>query len=60
MRAEHQMNARTVRELPQYGSDPLNQRLNIQRMVVKIVDRAFRRAPRIVRTLLDRPSGAIP
>ena len=46
MCAEHQMNTRTVRELPQYRTDPLNQRLNIQRMIVKIVDRAFRRAPR--------------
>src|SRR5712691_3135280 len=41
MRAEYQMNSRTVRELPQYGSDPLNQRLNIQRVVVKILDRAL-------------------
>src|SRR5260370_40569662 len=42
VRAEYQMNSRTVRELPQYGSDPLNQRLNIQRVLVKIVDGAFR------------------
>src|SRR5260370_11917648 len=42
VRVELQMNWRTVRELPQYGSDPLNQRLNIQRVLVKIVDGAFR------------------
>src|SRR5260370_35109985 len=41
VRAEHQMDSRTVRELPQYGSDSLNQRLNIQRVVVKILDRAL-------------------
>ena len=45
MSAEDQMNPRTVRELPQHGSDPLNQRLNIQRMIVKIVYGAFRWPP---------------
>jgi len=38
----------------------VNQRLNIQRMVVKIVDRAFRRAPRGLSVLcsIGAPSGA--
>src|SRR6266478_4306987 len=45
VRAEHQMNPRAVRELPQHGSDSLNQRLNIQWMIVKIVDGALRRFP---------------
>src|SRR6266478_7991134 len=41
VRAEHQMNPRAVREMPQYRSNPLNQRLNIKRMIVEIVDGAF-------------------
>src|SRR6266446_2236053 len=47
MRAEHQMNPRTVRKLPQYRSNPLDQRLNIERMIVKIIDGTFRRFPRM-------------
>src|SRR5712664_4994282 len=42
MRAEHQMDSRAVRELPQHRSNPLNQCLNINWMVVEIIDRAFR------------------
>src|SRR5213082_1280527 len=45
MSAEYQMNSRTVRKLPQYGSDSLNQRLNIEWMIVKIVDGALRSSP---------------
>ncbi len=45
MRAEHQLNPRTIRELPQHRSNPLDERLNIERVVVKIVDGAFRRLP---------------
>src|SRR5260370_42401564 len=35
--AEHEMNPRTVRELPQHGADALNERLNVKWMTVEIV-----------------------
>src|SRR5207245_1963243 len=38
------MNARTVRELPQHRTNSLDQRLNIKRMVVKMIDRVLWRA----------------
>src|SRR5277367_2279298 len=44
MRTENQMNAGAVRELPQYGTDTLRERLNIERVVVELTDGALRRA----------------
>src|SRR5580704_3765311 len=44
VRAENQMNAGAIRELSQDGADPLHKRLNIERMVVELADRALRRA----------------
>src|SRR5690242_8153105 len=46
VRAKNQVNSRTVRELSKYGSDPLNQCTDIQRMVMKIIDGALWRFPR--------------
>src|SRR6516165_4320237 len=43
MRAENQMNARAVGELPQHGADPFDQRLNVERMTVEMVNRTLRR-----------------
>ena len=43
MRAENQMNAGAVRKLPQHRANPLHQRLNVQRVIVEMVDGAFRR-----------------
>src|SRR5580704_1867519 len=44
MRAENQVNAGTVRELPEDGADTLRHRLNIKWMIVKLADGALRRA----------------
>src|SRR6266481_4706905 len=44
MRAEDEMNARAVRELPQNRTDAFDQRLDVERMLVKMVDRTLRRA----------------
>src|SRR5580704_1456007 len=40
MRAEYQMNARTIRKLPKYRPDALHHRLHVARMVVELSDRA--------------------
>src|SRR6266702_4807629 len=39
--AEHEMNPRTVRELPQHRADALNERVNVQGMIVEIVDGVY-------------------
>src|SRR5580658_10501432 len=44
VRAENQMCARAVRELAQDGADALRNSLNIKRMIVKLANRALRRA----------------
>src|SRR2546423_11048613 len=41
MRAEHQMNARAVRELPKHGADSLHQRLNVQRVIIELPNGMF-------------------
>src|SRR5580692_5258777 len=42
VRTENQVDARTILELPQDGPDALRNRLHIQRMIVKLADRALR------------------
>src|SRR6266704_92825 len=39
--AEHEMNPRAVRELPQHGADTLHERLNVQGVIVEIVDGVY-------------------
>src|SRR6266702_4629706 len=39
--AEDEMNPRTVRELPQNGADALNERVNVQGVIVETVDGVY-------------------
>src|SRR3954451_8253446 len=44
MRAEDQVNARAIRELPQHRADSLHHRLDVQRMTVELANGMFFRA----------------
>ena len=45
VRAENQMNPRAIWKLPQNRTDALHQRLNVKRVIVKVINRALGRAP---------------